>query len=103
MNVELAGHHLWNIRRAWEGANLCRDRLITREKAAPVIEVGELQIRDLRGHAGHDVDYYAWESVRVLKMPTRSSGQGCVAPPRSIALGKLSVPKRRCSRASAIR
>jgi hypothetical protein len=27
-----------------------------------------LRIRDLRGHHGHDVDYYAWESVRILKI-----------------------------------
>lgn len=76
MNVELAGHHLWNIRRAWKGANLCRDRLIACEKAAPVIEVGEHQIRDLRGHAGHDVDYYAWESVRILKIANKVVGAG---------------------------
>jgi hypothetical protein len=68
MNVELAGHHLWNLRRAWAGANLCRDRLAQAENSAPVIDVGELQIKDLRGQGGHDVDYYAWESVRILKI-----------------------------------
>ena len=68
MDIQLAGHHLWNIRRAWAGANLCRDRLMTAENEAPVIKAGDIQIKDLRGHHGHDVDYYAWESVRILKI-----------------------------------
>lgn len=71
VNVELAGHHLWNLRRAWAGANLCRDRLAQAVNSAPVIDVGAFQIRDLRGQAGHDVEYYAWESVRILKSSTR--------------------------------
>lgn len=68
MNVQLAGHHLWNLRRAWAGANLCRSRLAEAEAAAPILDLGTIQVRDLRGHAGHDVDYYAWEVVRILKI-----------------------------------
>lgn len=68
MNVQLAGHHLWNLRRAWAGANLCRSRLAEAEAAAPILDLGSIQVTDLRGHAGHDVDYYAWEVVRILKI-----------------------------------
>ena len=68
MNIEVAGHHLWNLRRAWAGANLCRSRLAQAENSAPVIDAGAFQIKDLRGRAGHDVDYYAWEGVRILKI-----------------------------------
>ena len=68
MNVELAGHHLWNLRRAWAGANLCRSRLVEADAAAPILDLGSIQVTDLRGHAGHDVDYYAWEVVRILKI-----------------------------------
>lgn len=68
MNRELAGHHLWNLRRAWAGANLCRARLAAANDAAPVLDLGDTQVKDLRGQGGHDVDYYAWESVRILKI-----------------------------------
>jgi len=60
VNAELAGRHLWNLRRAWAGANLCRARLAAAEDAAPVIDLGSIQMKDLRGQLGHDVDYYAW-------------------------------------------
>lgn len=68
MNAEVATQLLWNLRRAWAGANLCRDSLGAAADAAPVIDLGSIQIKDLRGHASHDVDYYAWESVRILKI-----------------------------------
>ena len=69
MDQILAGLHLWHLRRAWAGANLCRDRLAEVKAAAPVLDVGGGQeVTDLRGHAAHDVDYYAWEAVRVLKI-----------------------------------
>lgn len=77
MNVELAGHHLWNLRRAWAGANLCRDRLAAIEEAAPVIDLGTLgPMKDLRGQLGHDVDYYAWEGVRILKISEKVTKAG---------------------------
>ena len=71
MNVQLAGHHLWNLRRAWAGANLCRSRLAEAEAAAPILDLGSIQVTDLRGHAGHDFDYYAGKVVRILNIADR--------------------------------
>ena len=65
MNKTLASTHLRNLRRAWDGANLCRTRLQEAEDNAPILAG---IIKDMRGHAGHDVDYYAWECVRIMKI-----------------------------------
>ena len=73
MNVTLAGHHLWNLRRAWAGANLCRDRLAEIEDRAPL--VGGIA-KDLRGLPNHDVDYYAWECVRLIKIAEKVVASG---------------------------
>ncbi len=50
------------------GANLCRDRLAQTRESAPVIDLGDGRpaIKDLRGTASHDIDYYAWEAVRII-------------------------------------
>lgn len=78
MNRELAGQHLWNLRRAWSGANLCRQRLADANESAPVIDLGgdRPPIKDLRGRMAHDVDYYAWEAVRIIKIATKVVGAG---------------------------
>lgn len=77
MNPQLAGHRLWSLRRAWAGANLCRARLAAAADAAPVLTyVGGFAVRDLRGHAGHDVDYYSWECVRVIKIADKTIKAG---------------------------
>jgi hypothetical protein len=76
MDAQLAGIHLWNLRRAWAGANLCRDRLQAAHDAAPTIDLGETQVKDLRGNAAHDVDYYAWEGVRIMKISEKVTSAG---------------------------
>lgn len=68
----LAGRHLWNLRRAWSGANLCRDRLAEINDSAPVIA----GVKDLRGLPNHDVDYYAWECVRLVKIAEKVVASG---------------------------
>jgi hypothetical protein len=80
MNRELAGHHLRNVRRAWAGANLCRGRLNAAHREAPTL--GDTEVKVLQGQPTHDVDYYAWESVRILNIANRSLRQGFGAAPR---------------------
>jgi hypothetical protein len=85
VNRELAGHLLWHLHRAWSGACLCRRRLLG---PAAMANVGE-PIIDLRGRPDHplhlhteqdlddrhdhDVDYYAWEAVRIVSIAERVS------------------------------
>jgi hypothetical protein len=77
VNAQLAGRHLWSLRRAWAGAKLCRSRLSAADDAAPVIvDAGGIQVKDLRGQAGHDVDYYAWEAVRIVKIAEKAVAAG---------------------------
>lgn len=72
MNSQLAGTHLWNLRRGWAGANLCRDRLMaTAENAPRLIDGASIPVKDLRDQHGHDVDYYSWEAVRILNIAAK--------------------------------
>ncbi len=69
VNSQLAAHHLRSLRRAWAGANLCRERLDAAADGAPVLtHASGVAVRDMRSQAGHDVDYYAWECVRIIKL-----------------------------------
>lgn len=77
MNPELAVRHLRNLRRAWSGATLCRQRLAEADESAPVIPLGYgFEIKDDRGHKAHDVDYYAWEAVRIMNIARKTVGAG---------------------------
>lgn len=77
MTPLLAGHHLWNVRRAWAGARYCRGRLEAIEAAAPRIKLDNgLEMIDHRGQPTHDVDYYAWEAVRIVNIAKKVAAAG---------------------------
>jgi len=68
VNPTLARIHLRNLERAWDGAEVCRRRRAEVVAAAPVISVGVYNLIDLRGDQAHDIDYYAWEASRIIKI-----------------------------------
>lgn len=72
MTPELAGRLMFLLDRAWDGAELCRRRLEQAGSDAPRIG----QVVDLRGYAGHDVDYYAWEAVRIVNIAEKALAAG---------------------------
>jgi hypothetical protein len=77
MSPELAGNRLWMLRRAWAGAVLCRDRHAAMVDAAPTLNVGaSLPIKNLVGIDFHDLDYYAWEAVRICNIAWKVQGGG---------------------------
>ncbi len=78
MTPELAGRHLWHLRDAWEGACLCRSRILGAVGAAPSLgpstfgPIIDLTAVDTR----HDHRYYAWEAIRVMKIAGKVARSG---------------------------
>ena len=73
MNATLAGTLIWSLDRAWRGANLCRDRLA-------------------QDNTSHDVDYYAWEAVRIMKIAGKVVSSGLRGSPAIVdALAALDM------------
>lgn len=64
MTPDLARQCLRHLRRAWAGACYCRARLAEITASAPTTA----GITDLRGQPNHDVDYWAWEAARIIKI-----------------------------------
>lgn len=77
MNPRLADTHLWHLVRAWHGACLCRARLLSRDEPSQRVESGDGRaVADFIGYRGHDVDYYAWEAVRIIKIAEKVVAAG---------------------------
>ena len=77
--TELAGHRLWQLRRARRGAALSRRRLLQALDAAPVITQSLMgPVKDLTGTNAwtveHDLSYYAWEAVKILNIARKVRG-----------------------------
>lgn len=77
--TELAGHRLWQLRRARRGAALSRRRVLDALEAAPVITQSLLgPVRDLTGTNAwtleHDLSYYAGEVVKILSLAGKVRG-----------------------------
>lgn len=77
--TELAGHRLWQLRRARRGAALSRRRLLEALDAAPVITQSAMgPVKDLTGTKAwtveHDLSYYAWEAVKILNIARKVRG-----------------------------
>ena len=68
VNVELAGHHLSGICAARGPAQAFAVADSPKLRPPPPSLTSEASRHSLRGRAGHDVDYYAWEVVRILKI-----------------------------------
>lgn len=75
MTPELASSLLHGVYRAWDGACLCRRRILEdpAETAPGDHDVAPGQYRD---SVGHDIDYYAWEAVRIMKIAAKTSSAG---------------------------
>jgi hypothetical protein len=76
---ELAGHRLWQLRRARRGAALSRRRLLDALDAAPIVTESAMgPVRDQTWlHAWtieHDVSYYAWEAVKIVNIARKVRG-----------------------------
>lgn len=69
MTPELAGRRLYLLRRAFDGATLCLSRHVDAIEGREVIGGA----RNLIGYRAHDVDYYAWEAVRIWKIASKTS------------------------------
>jgi len=72
----LARIHLKNLARAWDGAEICRSRRAEVVASAPVITAGAYDMIDLRGDQAHDIDYYAWEASRIIKIAGKTVAAG---------------------------
>lgn len=76
--TELAGHRLWQLRRARRGAALSRRRVLQALDAATVITQshgpGERPHRDQRMDGGARLSYCAWEMVKILNIARKVRG-----------------------------
>lgn len=73
---ELAGRLLFGLHRAWQGAELCRHRLEDSHRSAPFVADDSVPIKDFRGYGGHEVDYYAWEAERIIRIALKAVKAG---------------------------
>ena len=58
-----AGRMVWSLRQAWEGAQLCRQRILEALDGS-FNENGWIWLVGLTS-LGHDTSYYAWEATRI--------------------------------------
>lgn len=90
MTPLLAGHLISHVRRAWAGAELCRARTNDRVEAAPRVGVLDgIELADLRGQPSHDIDYYAWEAVRIVNIAEKVLSAGLGRTTVAAALTRL--------------
>lgn len=80
MDRDTARRHYSNLHRAFDGAELCRQRLAD-DTAGSVRDIGGgIKIHDLVGYAAHDVDYYAWEATRIFNTGRQAITDGLQNP-----------------------
>lgn len=75
MTPEFAESLLHGVFRAWDGACLCRRRVL-KDPTESAPNDADLAPRQYIDSVGHDIDYYAWEAVRIIKIADKAASAG---------------------------